>query len=170
MKTKFSRGITPQERFDIRHTKDPETGCWLWDNPNCNCGYGGVTYEGKWIQASRFSWIVHYGEIPEGMCVLHKCDVRHCVNPDHLYIGDKKQNRKDYMERHPKAQENILKSTSAATAKRMENWRNKSPEERAALNKKRAEGRRRFWASMTDSERKEFVARRAAKMKVTRGY
>lgn len=40
-----------------------------------------------------------HGPVPDGLCVLHKCDVRLCVNPAHLYLGDKKQNMKDAMSR-----------------------------------------------------------------------
>lgn len=39
--------------------------------------------------------MMNVGEIPDGMCVLHKCNNKPCVNPDHLYIGDYRDNAID---------------------------------------------------------------------------
>lgn len=49
------------------------------------------------IDAHRASWLVHRGPIPKGMQVLHRCDVKTCVNPDHLWIGTQKDNIADMM-------------------------------------------------------------------------
>lgn len=86
-----------KERFNSKWTPEPFSGCWLWLGwTNCN-GYGeihtGRPY-GK-IQAHRLSWILHKGEIPAGMQVLHHCDVRPCVNPDHLWLGTNDDNARD---------------------------------------------------------------------------
>lgn len=43
----------------------------------------------------RASWILHYGEVPDDFHVLHKCDVRNCVNPDHLFLGTNQDNIED---------------------------------------------------------------------------
>jgi hypothetical protein len=45
--------------------------------------------------AHRMSWEMHFGPIPEGMLVLHHCDVRRCVRPDHLFLGTARDNTRD---------------------------------------------------------------------------
>lgn len=46
-------------------------------------------------QSHIVSWTLHYGPVPAGMCVLHRCDVRVCVNPDHLFLGTRGDNGRD---------------------------------------------------------------------------
>lgn len=74
--------------------------CWEWQAAIAAGGYGqfGVS-SGKWDRAHRVSWRLTNGEITEGMWVLHHCDNRKCVNPDHLYLGDVKDNSRDMVVR-----------------------------------------------------------------------
>ena len=71
------------------------SGCWEW-TASCygETGYG-CFYDGKAYSAHRYSWVIHFGKIPSGKCVLHRCDNRRCIRPDHLWIGTKKQNSLD---------------------------------------------------------------------------
>lgn len=72
-----------------------ETGCWIWLGSLSRIGYGSIKIDGKTTKAHRASWIAHRGEIPAGLKVLHKCDVRCCINPDHLFIGTQADNVHD---------------------------------------------------------------------------
>jgi hypothetical protein len=71
-------------------------GCWLWKGQIGTPGYGtlSVSHNRK-RSAHRVSWELHYGTVPDGMCVLHRCDNRPCVRPDHLFVGTLLDNNVD---------------------------------------------------------------------------
>ncbi len=95
----MSRKVSIAERFENYVDRIPWSGCWLWNKGVNNTGYGTTCVEGKWKLSHRLSWEFHYGDIPVGMSVLHKCDVRSCVNPLHLFLGTQSDNVRDRQEK-----------------------------------------------------------------------
>ena len=69
-------------------------GCWRWLGNKSKEGYGKFVAPNSQL-ATRFSWKLHYGDIPDGMCVCHKCDNPECTRPDHLFLGTRADNNKD---------------------------------------------------------------------------
>lgn len=65
-----------------------DTPCWLWTGQVAGRGYGVARSKMFRVKAHRASWELHNGPIPEGADVLHACDVKTCVNPEHLHLGN----------------------------------------------------------------------------------
>ena len=78
-----------------------ECSCWVWHAAKHRFGYGMFAFPNRKTvsTAHRVSWLLFMGEIPDGMHVLHKCDVPACVNPDHLFLGSHQENMTDKAEK-----------------------------------------------------------------------
>lgn len=69
--------------------------CWEWTSVIGKDGYGVMKISKKNEGAHRVSWRLNKGEIPPGLCVLHRCDNPICVRPSHLFLGTKSDNTRD---------------------------------------------------------------------------
>ncbi len=93
-----------------------ENDCWSWKGRPHNGGYAVMVYgsDHKQIGAHRVSWMIHKGEIPKGLFILHKCDNPICTNPEHLFLGTTKDNVQDM---HKKGRANPKRNEAHHNAK-----------------------------------------------------
>jgi len=89
--------VPPLDRFLSK--VDKTDSCWLWTAAVSHNGYGFFKLHPIMVKAHRWSYEHFVGPIPDGMLVLHSCDVPRCVNPDHLFLGTQKQNIADMMQK-----------------------------------------------------------------------
>ena len=89
------KGPITKEFLLSRCAINSETGCWEWQGGKMTWGYANIRRGGKWFRAHRKSYELFVAAIPKGLNVLHHCDNRGCLNPEHLFLGTQKDNMQD---------------------------------------------------------------------------
>lgn len=130
------------ENDEIKYLKsnikiNKATKCWIWFSVK----------EGNYGPYRR-SFEAFKGPIPKKKLVRHTCDDKRCINPKHLIIGTKKSNRRDFMERHPRAKELMVELNKAL----LKYQKTDEGVERLKKNGKA------FFARMTDEEKFNFCS------------
>lgn len=106
-------------RFESKYEPVTETGCWLWLGGVVSpLGHGTLRNEEQRHElAHRISYRLNVGPIPDGMQVLHRCDVGGCVNPTHLFLGTQGDNMRDMVAKGRENRSRNVKGESHPLAK-----------------------------------------------------
>jgi hypothetical protein len=99
----YSGHLSIEERLELLSERITESGCQIWKYSLNKQGYGKIQINSKTHRAHRLAYETYIGEIPEGFSVCHTCDVRSCINPDHLFIGTTKDNAMDMVNKDRQA-------------------------------------------------------------------
>ena len=95
MHRKSPKGTPLADRLAFHSTPEPNSGCRLWTAGVDTRGYAHLRINGVQRLAHRVAYELAHGPIPAGLLVCHKCDVKTCINPKHLFLGTHKDNSDD---------------------------------------------------------------------------
>jgi hypothetical protein len=108
---KRSYSLDPYQRLKEKYKVNIDSGCWEYLANSYYNGYAHIKFKNKTYKAHRFSYELHNGPISDDLCVLHKCDNRKCINPEHLFLGSRDDNMKDMVSKNRQAK-GIFNGTS----------------------------------------------------------
>jgi hypothetical protein len=91
--------IRLKERFEAKIDIQPDDKCWIWKGRYSANGYGSFDWKNRPHIASRMSYRIYKGDVPEHLFVCHSCDNPQCVNPGHLWLGTPKDNVDDCIQK-----------------------------------------------------------------------
>ena len=74
---------------------DKTDSCWLWTAARFSNGYGAFRVGSQQRRSHRVIWEDLYGPVPTDLVICHRCDVKHCVRPEHLFLGTQADNIAD---------------------------------------------------------------------------
>jgi hypothetical protein len=95
-----------------------ENGCMEFKGYIQNSGYGRATVQRKTDYVHRHIYRLSKGVIPEKMDVCHSCDNKKCINPDHLFVGSRKENMQDAVKKNRQSQGFMLPQTKLTKQKK----------------------------------------------------
>jgi hypothetical protein len=87
------------QRFWDKVEMIPFHECWEWIAGKTQSGYGRFKFNKKTRRAHRFSYELHFGPIPKGLIVCHRCDNTLCIRPEHLFLGTNLTNTRDMLKK-----------------------------------------------------------------------
>lgn len=96
-------GVNLNKEELMKFCKTNEYGCLEWQRYTNKHGYAHVYFNGKQWSVHRLSYLLNIGAIPKNKWVLHRCDNRKCINPDHLFLGNNKINTQDRVNKNRSA-------------------------------------------------------------------